>query len=450
MMSRRFTFLALVCCCSCAYTAGARAASPEFFPQPLPTGGQLRDPTLSADTVAQEAREHADRDALARNADELRDALTRRLQMLADELAAEGFRSERLIDQLAPLAALYQERGDHLLAVGALDWALQLNRIHNGLYSLEDAALLDPMIASVTALEDYETARSLEQRLIELTFRNPDDPRVTVILAASADRRLREAQRILEGESAAQGFLAVGMASASTPVEQPAQVRRREALMSLWAARRQYAQAIAAGVRNGGYAVIDLLQLEEQLLSTFFLEMSHPALAPEQGVDGRLCAQGEAVIENSVGNVSRFRESPTAAAGTLIKLADWRLLCSRNGQALDTYDSAYATLLDRGAAGEVVAQLLSPQIPADIPAAFRGFSTDGEEPPAYRGYVDVSFVVGKYGTARNIDILGMSPGTSRAVARDLRGHIAGNRFRPRFVDGESVRADRIEVRYYYR
>jgi hypothetical protein len=367
--------------------------------------------------------------------------------MLADELAAEGYRSPGLIEHLGALAALYQELGDHLLAVGALDWALQLSRIHNGLYSIDDAALVEPMIESVTALDDHETATSLEQRLVELTLRNPDDPRVTLILAGSADRRVREAQRLLE-EGAAQELFTVGTTSAAALVEQPWQDRRRQALASLWAARGLYSRALVAGVKNGGYAVLDLLEIEERMLSTYFLEMSNPELAPQDR--GRLCAAGEAVIENSVGNVSKFRESPTAAASTLIKLADWRLVCSRNGRALETYNSAYATLLDRGAPADVVTELLSPQVPAGIPATFRTPSGDGVEAPEYRGYVDASFVVGKYGSARNIEVVGASPGTTRDVERDLRAYIAGSRFRPRFVGGEPARADRVEVRYYYR
>lgn len=449
MLGRRLMFLLLVCCSSLSYSEGLRAESPEFFAQPLPADAQSQAPaqvTVTRDEPAPVAPQ-----ALGREAEELQGALTRRLQMLAEELAAEGYRSEGLIDHLSALAALYRERGDDLLALGALDWALQLNRIYKGLYSLEHAALIEPMIGIVTELADYETARSLEQRLVELTVRNPDDPRVTVILAAAADRHLRDTQRILEDENAAPGFFSVAMTGLSTQFpEHPSQIRRREALMSLHAARSQYARAIAAGVNNGGYAVIDLLELEERLLSTYFLEMSHPELAPEEGINGSLCAQGEVVIENSVGNVARFRDSPTAAADLMIRLADWRLLCSRNGHALDTYESASATLRERGAPPDAVAERLSPPIPAAITASFRDLTEDGEEPATYAGYVDVSFVVGKYGSARNIEVLGASPGTTKAIERDVRGHIASDRFRPRFVEGEPTRTDRVAMRYYYR
>lgn len=452
MMRRRLMFLSLVLLCSAAWAEPARSASAEFFPEPLPASV---DSASSPAAVSQDEPREADEpnvtgeDRLARTSDELRDALSRRLRMFADELAVEGYRSERLIDHLASLADLYRDLGQDLLAVAALDWALELSRINRGLHSLDAAALLEPMIESVIALEDYETARLLERRLLELTFRNPGDPRVALILATSADRHMRETERILGDGNGMQVTFAVGSASPAEFADQLSNARRRQALASLATARRQYAQAIAAGV-NSGYAVIDLLELEERLLSTYYLEMSHPKLAPERGRNQALCYAGEAVIENSVGNVSRFRESPTAAASVLIKLADWRLLCSRNARALDTYDSAYETLVERGADPDIVAELLSPQIPAALPAAFQASFTDGEAPEDYRGYIDVSFVVGRYGTARNVEILGESPGTSKAVRRELRAYIAGSRFRPRFVDGEPARVDRVTARYYYR
>jgi hypothetical protein len=354
-----------------------------------------------------------------------------------------------LIDQLASLAALYQELGDHFPAIGALDWALENSRIHHGLYSLEHVPLLEQMIASRIALGDYGGAAPLEERLLELTYRNTDDPRVTLILAASANRRLLETYRLLDEDSAAQVAFAVGMFQVPASVGELLPDRRREALASLRRARRQYADAVALAVKNGGYSVLDLLELEERMLSTFFLEISHPDLSPPSETNGWLCISGEEVLKTSLGNVSRFRESPVAAASTLIRLADWRLLCSKNGKALDTYESAYQTLLDGEVATGTVVEMLSPEVPAALPAFWDAMEGD-EEPQDYDGHIDVSFVVGKYGTTRNIDILDRSAGTTRAIERKLRINIARSRFRPRFVDGELTRAERFAVRYYYR
>ena len=419
--------------------AGSGAAAVEFFPGTLPASGQSGVAAFpGAGPVSQgTGSDGAVEDPLTLSSREVLDAMSRRLQSVADELEANGYRSIALIDDLASLAALYQELGDHFPAIGALDWALEISRIRKGLHSLDHAALLEQMIASRTALKDYGGAASLEERLLELVERNRDDPRVTLILSASADRRMRETYRVLEEGTGEQ------------PSGRLTPARRAEARAALRVARRQYAEAIALAVENGGYAMLDLLELEQQLLSTLFLEMSHPELAPSSGQNQWLCAAGEEVLKISLGTVSQFSPVPGAAAEAMVRLADWRLLCSSNGSALDTYESAYESLLEEGAAAGSVVDLLSPDVPAVLPAFPDPLEADAE-PHGYRGYVDVSFVVGRYGTTRQIEILNRSTGTTKAVEKELKAHIAGNRFRPRFVDGELARADRVAVRYYYR
>lgn len=451
--ANRLMFPALLCFCL-GVPETARPSTVEFFPEPLPSSEESPESLRAGAGASSPAGSRAlsedagdaDEDALSRSSQELRDAMLRRLQSLTDALSEGGYRSEALIDHLASLAALYQELGDHFPAIGALDWALEISRIHNGLYSLEDADLLEQSIESRTALGDYGGAAPLEERLLELTRRHPDDPRVTLILAASADRRLRESQRLLEEGSEEQGTFAIA-ASSDTSSWTPPPAQRSEALAALWDARWQYAQAIAAGVSNGGFAVLDLLELEEKLIQTFFLEVSHPDLASSS--EEIPCRGGEEVLKTSLINVSNFLQSPAAEARTLIRLADWRLLCSRNGSALHTYESAYETLLDKGADEDTIADLLSPEIPAALPAFDEPLDGD-DEPPAYRGYVDVSFVVGKYGSPRKIVILDRSAGTTKAVEKKLRKYITERRFRPRFVDGELPRADPVSARFYYR
>ena len=436
-----------LCAASAAHGSPA-PASLEFIPYPLNAEIELIDQTsAAAHSSTRESGDGSDPgDPLARTANELHDALARRIEALAAELSAEGYRSGGLIDELAALAAIYQEQDEHHAAIGALDWALENSRLHHGLYSLEHAPLLEQMIASQRALHDYDGSASVEARLMELVYRNGGDPRVTTILAASADRRMADAHRLLEEGDAEQIFFGVSSAPVRVPRLIPAS--RYRAVASLQAARRQYSDAVLAAVRSGRYAVLDLLELEERIASTFFIQMTHPDLA-SSGSTQWLCRSGEAFLKNSAENIAKFRHSPTAEAAALIKLADWQLLCSQNGKALGTYDAAYASLLARGAAPDDIDTLL----PAEAPVALPGFAgppaRDGGAEP-YQGYVDVSFVIGKYGSTRGIQVRGESPGTTKAIVRALISYISRHRFRPLFAQGELAGRDRVELRYYYR
>ncbi len=450
MKSRRLMLLSVGWLSMIAMAQGAPAPSSlEFIAYPPAAHAELTKPrSADADTdpSLEIGGEPSDEDPLARTAEELREALSRRIEALSDELSTNGHRSSLLTDELASLAAVYQEQDDHLAAIGALDWALENSRFHNGLFSLEHAPLLEQMIASRRALNDYEGSVTLEARLLELVYRNADDPRITPILAASADRRMEDVHRILAERDAGQIFFGVSSAPVRVPKLMPG--NRYRALASLQTARRQYSEAILAAVNNGRYAVLDLLELEERMVSTFFIQMTHPDLA-SSGSKQWLCRSGEAILKNSAENIAKFREAPTSEAAALIKLADWQLLCSANGKALETYDSAYASLLERGAAPSEVAALLS----AEAPVALPGFADPPdrhEEAEPYHGYIDVSFVVGKFGSTRGIEVLGESPGTTKAIVKALTAYISRHRYRPLFEDGELTGRNRVELRYYYR
>jgi tetratricopeptide (TPR) repeat protein len=118
-----------------------------------------------------------------------------------DEIqSAHGINAPHLIDPLTAVALFYQERGDHDLATAALQRARQVTRVNYGLYSLEEAPLLRRLIQVEEARGDAEAAWELEQRLIRLIGRHPNDLRTVPFLLAIADRRVDVLQRYEAGE----------------------------------------------------------------------------------------------------------------------------------------------------------------------------------------------------------------------------------------------------------
>src|SRR5690606_28772598 len=95
---------------------------------------------------------------------ELEDAVAA-LQSRIRAAEENGPNSPELIEPLSALGALYQESGQHLLAASAIKRAREVLRIHHGLYTLDQAPLLQRLIASAEAIGDSEAAWDLEQQL---------------------------------------------------------------------------------------------------------------------------------------------------------------------------------------------------------------------------------------------------------------------------------------------
>jgi hypothetical protein len=118
-------------------------------------------------------------------------------------------------------------------------------------------------------------------------------------------------------------------------------------------------------------------------------------------------------------------------ASALVELADWDLLFSYNGSAVNRYDEAYA-LLRRGNVSEAEVRAL---FPVDEPVRLPTFAPNplaaSESLPKDAGYVDVAFEVSKYGVARKVDVVGMSSESLRGVSKDVGRAVGSSRFRPR-------------------
>jgi hypothetical protein len=130
---------------------------------------------------------------------------------LADRItkvqAQGGPYSSELIDPLKNLSVLYQESGNHALASAVLDQAMQVIRANYGLRSLEQAPLLQQRIRTEETRGDFAAAWDLEQDLLTLARRQPDDLRSAPILHAVGDKRMALLRTYLRGTLPPQLYL---------------------------------------------------------------------------------------------------------------------------------------------------------------------------------------------------------------------------------------------------
>lgn len=414
-----------------------------------------------------------------------------------------GVHSAGLIAPLTELALLYEEGEDHVLAIAAIERALQVIRVNHGIHSLQQAPLLRQAIRNEEARGDPAAAWDREQQLLELARRHPEDPRTVPIFREVADRRMTLFEQWTAGEYPQQMILgdyceAFGQIFTCS--------RRLAARQVLADAQAHYADAIAVILRNELYSSEALRALEMELIRTSDLPRARPELVNRRSAAGgrraamlrrtvgveererdpvaislgrnpvtarlgelspRLSAdeQGDA-DESSTESVRartyyafgrrslrRIYEYEVASSAPLlnqleafVRIADWDLLYSRNSRALGGYEQVYSWLEGTPDTQPWIEELFSPGTPVVLPA-FAPSPLASEHSEDSGSYIDVAFRITRYGQPRRIRILDTTTHVAETATKCLVQLIRSSRFRPRVVDGE-FRTSPVVVRYY--
>jgi len=378
----------------------------------------------AAFAVAGIAAAEADAPAAKREAADSADTLTRitepLLASIAEEEARNGPYSANLIGLLTSLGLAYQENGENVLAVTVLDRALYVKKINEGLFSIDQAALLERLIASEVAIGQAATAEELRGRLLELARRNLSDARSASIFREAAEHEV----------DLYETYLRDGLPPTFTIGDPLAP--QRSAAAGVWRARRLYNEAIWALTVSPGNSKehqAELADLEEGLARTYYLEASNRNRW-YQGVDDPLYGLGLVSYQRRVGYTGAA--SPGEAveyARALVELADWSLLFSRNGTAVKRYAQAYSLLVEQRVSASSIEEFFPTSMPVFLPA-FAPPPLEGVVVAGSRDYVDVDFEIGKYGQPRKVTIVAVAGHDAQAVSKQLASAISGGRFRP--------------------
>lgn len=420
----------------------------------------------------------------------------RLLEALRAAQSGQGHESATLIASLTEISESYAAQGEHALAAAALDQAIQLARAAYGLYTLEQAPLLQKRLESEQALGNFAIVRALEEELFALAERYPDDLSTVAIHRNIAARRMDLLDRFLSGKTPAEIY---GEAVFS--------FQRSELIQKLVSeAQIHYADAAAVILRNGLHSSAELRELEMEIIrSSDLFRQHHEQMESEfsgvirnvsrrdygigreldqwwsypvealrrrmnelwdlaspdaaQNADarrvrvnqagtrfslgregyGRLIAYDDEVLRSTGDGSVRLRRLETH-----LELADWDLLYSANSSALTNYGNVYGVLESTPNSGPLIATVFAPPIPIVLPT----FLPNPLETPVSSRYIEVAFEITKYGKSRRIEIFDTTPDVSDAEKTALVTLIKTSRFRPRVSDGELARAAPVVVRYY--
>ena len=433
-------------------------------------------------------------------------------ERIAEEILAtqsqDGPRSPALIQLLTELGVVYETEGQHVLATAVLEEARQLVRANYGLHTLDQVPLMQQVLANQQAIGNFPMVRALEEELLELAERNPDDLRAAAIHRDAGRRVADVLRRFLAGEA-------------------PAEIYPEEGIYSFWRddmisalasdAQIHYADSAAVLLRNGLHASAELRDVEMQIVraTDMVRQRSRPRIQ-SRSVAGQAATMQQNRF-STVSNSRRYREDRTvynpalvqrmntledlaskaglqdapaalqnalgAARGgaytspyevardslyrlivydeaafgdsadeaslrsrlqAYLQVADWDLLYSQNGVAFDQYVRVHELLKATDFGEPLIAELYAPPIPVVLPT----FQPNPLETPESTRYIDVSFEISKFGESRRIEVAGAAADVSNAAKDDLVNFIKGARFRPRVTDGELGRPAPVVVRYY--
>jgi hypothetical protein len=385
------------------------------------------------------------------------------IEQITEEQAQNGPHSAALLGPLTALALIYEESEAYGLASAALDRALQVIRVNDGVHSLDQAPLLRQRIRHEEVRGDFATAWHLEQELLSLAKRHSDDLRTVPIFREIADKRMDLLERYLAGELPPQLFLGCYYdATSQLDKECDSGSRRGAARAMLADAQTNYEEAIAVMLRHRLYSSDELRELEMELIRSSDLvrdrkERSGEDLARVGSQKNRTGTRIAATPLNyyyvgrqSLGRLVSYEFKAAAPSmsriDAVIRLADWDLLYAGHALAHEGYEYAYAALRELGAAQESI-EIFSPKMPVVLPT-FLPNPLASDETETAKGFIDVAFEITKYGTSRRVAILDTTTNATDDDKERLITLVRRSQFRPRVTDGQLAEASPVVVRYY--
>lgn len=378
----------------------------------------------------------------------------------------DGPFSAKLIDPWVSLGLSYQEHGDRGRAVAAIEKARGLIRANYGLYTVREARLIWQEVRDEKAEGDAEGAWNLEQKLLKMVGRHPDDLGVVPILRGVADERMDILSRYRAGKLPPQ--IALGCYYDKYPhapsfEQSPRHCfsgSRDNVIGSLFAeARTYYEKAIGVLYRHQRYSSAELHKLEASVIRASYLDYARMGGSCSWCI-GRPGA-GSA-IDHRTGRQSYRRlisygaatSAPwSARVETFVEMTDWDLLFSqRAGTAtlddvVDAYERAYRFLEQKAVAKASIDEIFSPKLPVVIPT-FLPNPLLSKRTPDSNGHMDVAFYITKYGRSKHVRVLHATTNATRDDRKKLVHLIQHCLFRPRMRDGRVSDTSRVVVRYY--
>ena len=391
--------------------------------------------------------------------------------------AAEGPYSDQLREDLFTTGRLYQQLEDHDNALLLMERTLAVSRINYGLESLDQVPIMEAMAQSYLVLAKIREADAMMEAAYNLQQKvyGETNPELVPALLKLGDWNT---QAFMERSSILVNIPRMNVQSFLTDPKNympPVNDLRDTPLFKLYQARGNYLTAIKTLVDTKNFTHPDLLPLEHELLTNYFLHTHQENILyePDFYLTRKKTKTASRLNQNAIELMNSENYDlgldahkriisylnndsnalPAQLVTAMLEEADWNLLFERKPQASAKYAATYRFFKENPELQQQVLDTLYPPVPAVLPAYLPapnsreklGIPLDADV--SFFGYIDVSFNLTKFGKARRIRLLGTGGEVTRNMEIRLNQYLRNVQFRPRYSDTE-VDTSQIMLRYY--
>ena len=364
---------------------------------------------------------------------------------IAELEAAAGPHAAELVEVRQGLGMLYQQAGDHRQAIAVLRDALQSVRINEGLYSINQVAILEAIIDSRVALgargelrRDYEYLFWLYQRnygdhnadLVPVIKRvgqwyfdlyNFSPPNTTVEPLIAADDLYAKALKILPEDA---------------PPRDRADILYKVAVIN---------HHVAEDVQD---PMLSHREIREAMIPHGRGSPYHNETAVRQYYADQSFHKGKRSLKRIIETYEKtLPDGIMDYARALVFMGDWLTVQRRVSEGARLYQRALAALEEHDADPAQVDELFGePQPIEQLPVP-------GEAEPqagADSYYVDALLDVPRSGWPTNIRIQAIHPPEETTLTRRAERGIAATRYRPRYRNGQPVATSDVPLRFVFK
>jgi hypothetical protein len=389
----------------------------------------------------------------------------------------EGPYSDQLREDLFNTGLLYQKLDDHENALKLLERTLAVSRINYGLEALDQVPIMEAMAQSYLAQNKITNADAMMDAAFNLQQKVYGENSQELVPAL-----------LKLGDWNTEAFMQRSSILVNIPrmnvqrflmdpkgfVDQRTDLRDTP-LFKLYQARGNYLTALKTLIDQRNFTHPDLLPLEHELLTNYFLYTHRENILyePDFYLTRKKSKTASRLNQNAIellnsesydlGMESHKRKisyiynnpnrNPVDLANAMLEEADWQLLYERKPQASDSYDATYLFFEGNPELKAQVMDVLYPPVPTVLPTYLPppnsreklGIAPDADV--SFFGYIDVQFSLTKNGKARRIKQLGTGGEITRNMEIRLNQYLRNVQFRPRF-NGTEVDTGPIRLRYY--
>lgn len=415
-------------------------------------------------------------------------------------LEHEGLYSESLREQYLALGLLQQRTGQHDAAIATFENSMHIARVNEGLFTARQIEDVQHILQSLHASGELEREAEFRGYLyyVQQKAYPPGDPRLLAAMKDWADWNLSNYQ---QGSSARPNLIHLPGSGATDELVVLRNTRTgdirfvpRRALMSqgafgddiytinpamvvderLQVARDTYNALLADNINKETLDPVTAETIQLNLVDAeYSLKRQMEALLGlgdimSAGTTRRALSRHDFLLvhQGYLDNVAALQSlidarladpeaDPLLLAQAYLNMADLQIAYDEAGQARDLYNQAHEVLTSAGLDAQTIRHFMQPEPLTPTPwfathlYSRELFGISADDTLQYRGYIDVTLGINRFGDVRGAKILQASDETPRKVRSSLLDYLRNQKMRPALVNGKLTQTEDLTMRFYY-